>query len=88
MSNINKPVPGADQFYPLNEIPIGTPYSEVNYGQSLTQYSQRLTRDLPIYSTENIPTKCDHPEAVSTFDDQGCRIQEPDLRCKFQFSIL
>ncbi|EIN13984.1 NADH:flavin oxidoreductase 1 [Punctularia strigosozonata HHB-11173 SS5] len=26
MANVNKPVPGADQYYPLNEPPIGTAY--------------------------------------------------------------
>ena len=29
MSNVNKPVPGADQYYPLNDPPIGSVLPEV-----------------------------------------------------------
>ncbi|GBE77697.1 Putative NADPH dehydrogenase [Sparassis crispa] len=36
MPNINKPVPGADQYYPLNEPSIGSPYPESIYPQNAT----------------------------------------------------
>ncbi|OBZ78749.1 putative NADPH dehydrogenase C23G7.10c [Grifola frondosa] len=34
MSHINKPVPGADQFYPLNDPPIGAPLPQKTYPQN------------------------------------------------------
>lgn len=34
MANVNKPVPGADQYYPLNEPSVGVAYDAVGSATS------------------------------------------------------
>lgn len=79
-----KSVPGADQFYPLNEPVIGTAYPEVREGR-LTMANALLTSTaIP----ECLPAELPVTHSLPAFDYQRCNLQEQNIRCKHSTSPL
>lgn len=70
-----KTVPGADQFYPLNEPAIGTAYPEVRDSKLAIVAASLTITGL----TECLPAECPATHSVPTFDYQRCNLQEQNL---------
>lgn len=79
-----KSVPGADQFYPLNEPAIGTAYPEVRSGRLAMANASLTSTAIP----ECLPAECSATHSLPTSDDQRCNLQEQDLRRKHSVSRL
>jgi hypothetical protein len=78
MSNINKPVPGEETFYPLNEPAIGEVYRDV---VSQIKSCESFAHNAFIIAG-SVSSECKGPCSVSTVDTQRCYVQEPDFHSK------
>jgi hypothetical protein len=87
--NINKPVPGAKEFYPLNEPPIGTTLSPVRICQDFQSEGVvgpwkgfiALTETI-IHPTGDLSKEQKSTTAVQALDNSGDDIPESYLRCE------
>ena len=80
--NSNRPVPNADQFYPLNEPDIGKSFPEVRFEtQICIAYNQLLTT-----ASECISTEQESPEALRDTDHPQCYFQESHLCGEYDIS--
>lgn len=87
--NINEPVPGAKEFYPLNEPGIGTTLSPVRICQLVQTEGVvgpwkglSVLTEMIIRPTGDIPEEQKFTTAVQAPDTPGGDIPESYLRCE------
>lgn len=77
--HINKPVPGAHQYFPLNEPAIGTAYPEVRACSTCNPGVDSDVLTLCSWSTVGVSAECGTPNLVQADHYPRCHFQEQDF---------
>jgi hypothetical protein len=89
MPNLNKRVPGADKFYPLNEPAIGTPYSAASLQGTL--HASSASHQVLFYRTSTLRTKpfpiCSNP-SPSAMSSLQIASSSPQCACTPRTTVM